>query len=449
VLIAPQGPVDANNPNFGNLHEPGGFAALVFDVLSLLYRDGFIDNPVVGDVVLESHSGGYEVTHDILLVGGLPISAVHLFDSLYGLEDAFESFALAGGVLRSNYTGGSSLRHNYILRRRLDRQHQAVGRRFSQGDLTAFGITIGRSRAHHVHTLVDGHMAQRWLWASGLRPLPEVPPVMALTRSAPDGQALVQWQSDPGVEDPLYEVLGSRDGEHWKALTQTRECSVRVPLRPYLSVVRVLPNGARSARSDVYGATGDDWLVVDGFDGAYEGAWRESTHPFAAELGNAIGYPFSVASNEAVVEGRVELDDFDGVLWFVGDEGERDVTFNRAERRAISDYLAAGGRLVVSGANVAEASRRSFRDNTLHIGLLGDDAETDRAGGYRFGEVYEVTSPDVLAGDEVLWRYDTGRPAAVGWEGRLAVVGFPLETLAEGDRAHALGELAKWLSNGG
>ncbi|MFN7144225.1 MAG: hypothetical protein ACK4YP_10640, partial [Myxococcota bacterium] len=62
VLIVPQGPEEAEDGDFGRLMEPGGHATLVRDVLSVLYRDGFVTRPAVGDVALTAHSGGYLAT---------------------------------------------------------------------------------------------------------------------------------------------------------------------------------------------------------------------------------------------------------------------------------------------------------------------------------------------------------------------------------------------------
>jgi hypothetical protein len=61
------------------------------------------------------------------------------------------------------------------------------------------------------------------------------------------------------------------------------------------------------------------------------------------------------------------------------------------------------------------------------------------------GARYPEDYPDVLAGDEVLWTWSTGGAAAVGWDGRIAVVGFGLENLDDADRTAALASLDAYL----
>ena len=89
---------------------------------------------------------------------------------------------------------------------------------------------------------------------------------------------------------------------------------------PRMRVVRSTAGFGDSDPSDVYGATGQRWLVVDGFDRVLGGSYPGFTHAFAADIGNALGEDFSIASNEAVVDGLVDLSDFWGVLWMLGDE---------------------------------------------------------------------------------------------------------------------------------
>ena len=138
VFIAPQGPVLAASGNFGKLHEEGGFRDLVEDVLAVLYRDGFIERPVVGDIAVTSHSGGYRAAADVLTIGGLPILAIQLYDSLYARESDFETFAQNGGVLRSNYTtSGGTRDDNLALTASLESASVEVGMVFSDAELHA------------------------------------------------------------------------------------------------------------------------------------------------------------------------------------------------------------------------------------------------------------------------------------------------------------------------
>ena len=129
------------------------------------------------------------------------------------------------------------------------------------------------------------------------------------------------------------------------------------------------------------------------------------------------------------------------MLWLLGDEGTSDVTLDAGARAAISAYVDGGGRLVLSGSEVGYATDRSWLASTLGATYVSDDAGTDGLqNGWTFGVAYPEDWPDVLSGTTVLWRYDTGGAAAVV-DGRVAVVGFPLETLDGAIRAVALAEV--------
>ena len=102
VFVAPQGPVDAASGDFGQLVASGGHDRLIRDVVSVLYRDGLVERPVIGAQALTSRSGGYAAA--ATLVEDAPFAALHLFDSVYGYVSTFEDYAAGGGVLFSNYS---------------------------------------------------------------------------------------------------------------------------------------------------------------------------------------------------------------------------------------------------------------------------------------------------------------------------------------------------------
>jgi hypothetical protein len=276
----------------------------------------------------------------------------------------------------------------------------------------------------------------QWLEVSGLPPSPEAPPVLA--SALHDGEAaLVRWWSDPGAPRREVVVEGSVDGESFVELARSREGRARVEARPWLRVRAV---GEGALVSDRYGATGSDWLVVDGFDRSFGGLWSEGTHGFAALVGQALGQPFSVASNEAVVAGLVSLGGYDGVVWMLGDEGREDRVLEPYERRALRRFLAGGGKLIISGSGLAEG----LDPNTLaSLGarVISPDAVGMKVNGWRLGAAYPPLGLDALDGGEVLWTYDGGGGAAVAMGRQIITVGFGLENLSASRLPEALSQL--------
>jgi hypothetical protein len=247
----------------------------------------------------------------------------------------------------------------------------------------------------------------------------------------------VRWRLDRGWSgDVVVEVSGGGD---WAEVA--RGSGGVVEIDPAAGVRARQPGGVPS---DVYVGSGSDWLVVDGFDRVLDGSWSLPSHDFARRVGATLGSACT-ASNEAVAQGVVDLSDYAGVVWLLGDESRGDVTFDDAERAALSEYLDRGGRLIASGSEIGYATDATWLSQALHATFVADDAGTTKAGGYTFGVVYEEDWPDVLAGDTTLWTYATGGAAAVGWDHRVVVVGFPLETLADEQLAPAVGELVSWV----
>lgn len=433
IVIAPQGPEKAASGQFGKLMLPGGHAALVRDVVGLAYREGLIDVPDAQGAVITAHSGGYLATASILGHGGLPIDEVQLYDALYGQLSTYEAYARNGGVLRSVYTpAGGTVSTNQGLWTTLTGAGLSVGLDFGDATLRAHDVIIGASPASHNEVLRDDRNLQRWLQAA-LPPHAHAPPELLAVTS--DGTtATVRWR-DEGV--PVRIETSDDGGATWIDAGEASGGLATCAAADSLRLRR--PDGDPS---DAYPASGASWLVVDGFDRFLGGSWGEVTHPFAAVLGEGLGQA-SGASNEAVAEGLVDLDAFDAVLWMLGDESTADRTFSEAEQDTLSDQVEGGGTLVVSGSEVGYATDAAFLRDVLHVSYVKDDAGTDLAGGHRFGVAYPEDYPDVLAGDETLWSYATGGAAAVVWGDRVAVVGFPLETLDPSTRSAALAEIAE------
>lgn len=451
ALIVPQGPVEAADGDFGRLDTEGGHAALVRDAISVMYRDGRLTRPAVGAAALSSHSGGYLATANILQHGGLDIDAVHLFDSLYGQESVYEDFARAGGVLRSVYTAsGGTDDNNRALRGALRDEGLTVCEGWDDDSLADCALTIAASDASHSGCVSEQRAYGRWLARSGLPRSPLAPPEL-LAVIAEGDRARVLFRRDPGAPGQTLRIETSADGAQWQTALEVEPSEApgvgeaEVAASPWVRLRTVTAAWGPGQPSDTYGATGGDWLVVDGFDRALGGSYAQFTHDFGARLGAALGEGFSVTSNEALISGDVSLDDYKRVLWFLGDESSADAPLDAAEMALLEAWLDAGGQLVITGSELGYAGDRDWLSATLHATYVSDDAGSDTAGGYPFGVVYDEDYPDVWSGDETLLSYGSGGAAAVGWQGQIVVVGFGLETMEDAPLAQAMAELMGWL----
>jgi len=188
------------------------------------------------------------------------------------------------------------------------------------------------------------------------------------------------------------------------------------------------------------------------------------------------GVPFDSCQNDQVLAVQVLLTNYAAVVWMLGEESTVDETLSATEQNRVTAYLNSGGRLFLSGSEVAwdlgratgpTAADRSFLQNQLHAALGGDT--NDDAGTYSFAPVtgsiftgntsgrfdngsagiYDVRFPDVLTpvGPEAraALNYTGGLPGAAAIQNadpltgsRLVYFGFPFETITNAALREAL-----------
>jgi hypothetical protein len=192
-------------------------------------------------------------------------------------------------------------------------------------------------------------------------------------------------------------------------------------------------------------------------------------------------YAFVTSSDEAVGNGGTNLDDYDVVLWALGNEGGQPwlssaapTTLQSSEQTAIATYLDNGGSLFINGSNLAYEliglnKSVAFVQNMLATDFVADNAESFDLVGvsgsiladappFDFdpslgGSVYRSLPADVLIalGDATpCLNYSTGRGGVAGVQnpgpGRTVAFGFPWETIrSDSIRAQILNDILQYL----
>src|SRR5690606_33567671 len=110
--------------------------------------------------------------------------------------------------------------------------------------------------------------------------------------------------------------------------------------------------------SDTYGIRmlndGKKILIVDGFDRyGGTGSWNKPYHDFIIKYAEAFEYSFETCSNDEIINGNFNLQDYDVVIWMCGDESTADETFSTVEQAKVAQFLENGGKLFVSGSEIA------------------------------------------------------------------------------------------------
>jgi hypothetical protein len=210
------------------------------------------------------------------------------------------------------------------------------------------------------------------------------------------------------------------------------------------------------------GNTGSIERVVPGWNNAFD---------YVVAHGQAIaaaGWAFDSCQNEAVANNQIFLTNYAVVIWAAGNESTTSETFSSVEQSRINSYLATGGALFASGADIAydldrpsgpTAADRVFLQGKLHAAYSADNSGsysttvvpggifTGRAGaGFDNGNngIYWVKTPDVLTpvgSATVALNYSggTGGVAAIQYagavgSGRVVFFGFPFETITSATR---------------
>ena len=150
----------------------------------------------------------------------------------------------------------------------------------------------------------------------------------------------------------------------------------------FVKITAVNSNGMESISSDVYSAsTGNRkrYLVVDGFDRT-SGSYSQPFHAFNEFYASGIflaNRDVDATANEAIISNQISLNDYDGVFWFLGDESTANKTFNGSEQLILMNYLKNGGKLFVTGSEIAyelSSSAPTFLSNFLKARYIADNS---------------------------------------------------------------------------
>jgi hypothetical protein len=339
-----------------------------------------------------------------------------------------------------------------------------------------------------------------------------LPPQNVRALQEGSGDVVVSWQAPPAGEaygDPAtgYRIhrssngYGFDDGQDVGDVLTVTLTDIPADTITYLRV-SAYNTGGSSRPSEVLAvrvpAAGDSGiLIVNGFDRVSRAQDPTQTIPagtmrrpiqrrvnsfdyvvqHAEALEQATTNGFDACANEAVMDNLVMLDDYEVVIWILGEESTADATFNPTEQTRVSDYLTDGGGLFVSGAEIgwdldAQNNGRAFYEQTLASDYLTDDAGTysvvasgggifDGLAPFAFGPAsaapYDVDTPDSIAagpGGQPALAYSGGfgGTAAVQYDhnfhSRVVNFAFPFETItSEAVRADVMTRIFDYLSD--
>lgn len=294
-------------------------------------------------------------------------------------------------------------------------------------------------------------------------------------------QLKVAW-TDPGDDDLKgYRLYYSQTGASYtirdneSVLTsgineRIYSYSLQNPLYLKVFAVDTAPITNVSIESDVYGIRmmNDDKkvLIVDGFNRyGGSGSWSSPFHSFVLTHSESFSTSFESCHNSQVINNAVDLNDYELVIWILGDESTTDETFSAVEQNKVATYLNNGGKLFVTGSELAwdlegestaTSSDTQFLRQYLKSKYVEDDANTYFAVGVDStlfsginitfgvtgtGSPYTEDYPDAIdtvGGSVPIIKYNNSYTAGIAYTGsfnnpdktgQLIYFGFPFETI--------------------
>ncbi|KAA3610719.1 MAG: T9SS C-terminal target domain-containing protein [Calditrichaeota bacterium] len=250
----------------------------------------------------------------------------------------------------------------------------------------------------------------------------------------------------------------------------------------YFRLTAVDTNGNESGSGDKYarssftdGTNFPTALIVNGFTRyGGSGSWQNPVHSFVKSyfepLLNSDSVVISSCSNQAVIDGKINMGNYNFVIWFVGDESTADDTFTPTEQSKIKAFLEAGGKLFVSGSEIGWDLEEKGSDDDISFyhnyfkARYFDDGNTSMSPAkgtastmfnnvqLNFGQVYVEDYPDdigIINGSEAILYYNqirsgtNYRKAGVAYTGtfgqsqeigQIVYISFPLETVSSLDQ---------------
>ena len=242
----------------------------------------------------------------------------------------------------------------------------------------------------------DGGRPEMWSalerYVSPVTAASKTPDRFYLKTSADGNEVVVGVAPDTGATS--YRIYSSGDGEAFTSLGRyTSPVNMLGDVSPnqigYFNVTTVNEFG-ESAPTEVLaavpGESSAQALVVNGFDRM---SGTTNTRDFIRQHGTALivnGVRFDAASNEAVISGEVDLNDYAMVDWILGEEGAANSAFDSAEQAIVRTYLENGGNLLVSGSEVGydlvsqgQPDDQEFFSDYLKAEYVSDAANAPRS----------------------------------------------------------------------
>jgi len=376
----------------------------------------------------------------------------------------------------------------FIAKNSLDSDGQIVDYSWNFGDsITAKGDSVVHQYKsdgnYKVQLVVTDNDNKKDTLEKQIEVMTEIPqaPVFLYVKVVSPNTVNLKWTSVQGASYRIYSTTNDdlsnfsllvSDSVLTEGITEYTLSNFAPNAKGYNFKITAVNSAGESPESDIYSinipanANAPKLLIIDGFDRI--SSWQNQTHAFANTYMKAWrengDFAISCAANEMMTNGNIDLNNYDEVIIFLGDESTVDETLSSSEQEVVKKYLEQGGNLLITGSEIAwdldkkgDTNDKNFFHNYLKANFSADGiidnnpatgiSETDFDGiTLNFGQVYTEDYPDEIspiAPAEKILTYKNGATAALAYNGffgqskdtaTLIYVAFPLETVANSEQ---------------
>lgn len=315
--------------------------------------------------------------------------------------------------------------------------------------------------------------------------IPPSSPILSFIRKDSTNYFTINWIEPIDSDLKGYRLLYSNDNAYYyerenestliKGINERQYFyNLTKPLyfRLYAVDTAYIPN--ISEQSDTYGIRmkndSTKILIIDGFNRfGGTGSWSKSYHDFLISHSESFDLSFESCHNSSIIENKIDLKNYNLVIWILGDESTQDETFSSIEQTKIKEYLESGGKLFITGSEIAwdmegasSASNndKEFLHNILKAKYINDDSNIYSvfgAANTQFSDLnflygtpsaaspYNEDYPDVIDtvnGSVPILFYNESNIAGIAYTGvynnsekeaQLIYIGFPFETIGNSE----------------
>ncbi len=231
----------------------------------------------------------------------------------------------------------------------------------------------------------DGSRTELWnlihtKFAGGTTPIPSRPKSPAVIIK---NDTSVTLRFKPGNYADSYRIYQSTDNHTYTMVKETSDTitdvsGLKTGSMYYFEMTSVNSAGESSKThvlAAIPGKQNPKILIVDGVERRTFPAIIQYKYPMTQ-----LGYTFSSASNEAVMDGVVDMKNFKFIIWMLLDESTADDTFNKTEQAKVKDFIDNNqGVFIVSGSETGwdlvhkgDAADKAFYETYFKAKYISD-----------------------------------------------------------------------------